>query len=1328
MGAFQFDDTIELTLESTRARYAKTKSGTDFAAIVNSIALPNTDTKIWSNLFLVKQVYNVMWHVVILLVATRNRTTIRETLIDFRNKALESKGATKKWWEEHSIPKIMQLVDNLEDTEWLTIKKLLVKEIYLPVRPEAFNEYFFASGNAESKMIDVVISHSLKMDFGSVQQILSDDSESELIVAEWLDVINSYEENKVDSENWTENLMSLTYPFHVTPMVEDFLRFNFSDNTTNEDEVRDTRATKIVEKTVDVEEQGPKKAAFNKELANEQAIVVNQLEEIKILSKILNSPGSNIVSAYFTKLRDYVHSAYFNFKDVPENCVRVQAQHQTVSRSNKETANTRSVLPGAQVDVCGLVFSCGSLSYKFPLEEVDLPTLKKYIQTSSLPTDKAVYLPFSTKLQDYIGADVVATSYEETIEAICRQIYDTFDEVKYEVVSKWIEAQDTSDISSLKALSTLTPVSEELFDEMLGKSAGKVKDYLDEYFPPNRTEEVKPPKKAKPDKWKTVTIPDKIEVESTKRKLDDKFLDYRCQHWLSWAEIVNWKKAYMADSMVSKENKEELLSYQIWQKKILEFTMTFAEMTEAGFFICKSCGSILNQRKYLASGSYQDGSFVTSYWPMVESINELQVAKNIPEILRFLDKRFEELCYLIQVYNFVGADNSIRSRKIKEILTWLTVFSASMSKKRFVDFKESVLPQSKLERFSLEDELLKSPETSYFTISTVLVVSLCLLIVDMNLDQVQRLPQVEPLGTAHFRNIKDALFKDVEFRVGDTLQTAGDNQPFAYLLYYISGMLVNTKLWKNQDFYFNFIYKRRGRKSKKPVAPPTIDFKLHREALELLVDIWNIMQMPKEWLELSTKDEMVGFFQNIAIRAKHTYREMNAIDSSFFDTKTDDGEVLDKDIKPQQFRIPFPAYILPPMEKKHVNFAPLFKTGTFPKYGLDYTVKLKFPTIECDTSLNPEWKPCKVKHRLLTKFTMWKKQQDSSKVKDSKALLFPKYTEPDKTPIPEVDTNAAAFLNNTKTTYIIDHNHLGEPLSKPVEITEDRVHKVHHRDFGDVIYYTNSKLQMQIFYDPISLQLQGYQRKQKVEPVIKHAVLQYRLSAMDMISTIGIPFPYLSWVIPIDCEPDVIERVARERSLNMERILRKIRTFCYSVFVFQRPLQQERLEKIRREISGSAKAEDIEIPASVFLSRDYSWTHKFKGGKSLGHVMNHCLQAQEAKRLVYATLGNIYRRFSSTSSLKKVKSVFDEILTMACAMEDTEDNFFDIVPLSFDTTEVQINMINSGTKNDDGEDVEDVNYDELQEQQANDDQEEELDMLAEELRDNLDERENLDAL
>jgi hypothetical protein len=96
--------------------------------------------------------------------------------------------------------------------------------------------------------------------------------------------------------------------------------------------------------------------------------------------------------------------------------------------------------------------------------------------------------------------------------------------------------------------------------------------------------------------------------------------------------------------------------------------------------------------------------------------------------------------------------------------------------------------------------------------------------------------------------------------------------------------------------------------------------------------------------------------------------------------------------------------------------------------------------------------------------------------------------------------------------------------------------------------------------------------------------------------------------------------------------------------------------------------------------------------------------------------------------LKKVKSVFDEILTMACAMEDTDDNFFDIVPLSFDTTEVQINMINSGTKNVDGEDVEDVNYDELQEQQANDDQEEELDMLAEELRDNLDERENLDAL
>ena len=42
-------------------------------------------------------------------------------------------------------------------------------------------------------------------------------------------------------------------------------------------------------------------------------------------------------------------------------------------------------------------------------------------------------------------------------------------------------------------------------------------------------------------------------------------------------------------------------------------------MTESGFFICRSCGSILNQRKYLASGSYVDGMFVTTYFPWLKN-------------------------------------------------------------------------------------------------------------------------------------------------------------------------------------------------------------------------------------------------------------------------------------------------------------------------------------------------------------------------------------------------------------------------------------------------------------------------------------------------------------------------------------------------------------------------------------------------------------------------------------------------------------------------------------------------------------------------------------
>ena len=308
-------------------------------------------------------------------------------------------------------------------------------------------------------------------------------------------------------------------------------------------------------------------------------------------------------------------------------------------------------------------------------------------------------------------------------------------------------------------------------------------------------------------------------------------------------------------------------------------------MTESGFFICKSCGSILNQRKYLASGSYVDGMFVTTYFPLVEKLRELNINQSMPQLVRFLDKRFEEICFLLQVFNFVGADNNLRVRKIKEIFTWLNIFASSMEKPKYQIFQDQLVGD-KIELIRLKDSLLNYPEKNYSSITLILVVSLCLLITEINLDQIQRLPDLLPLGISDFKKNADTLFKNLEIKVGDTYYDYQANLPFSYLLYYISGMLIRTNLWNNQDFYFNFIYEKRGRKRKNVVEkPPVIEASKQRMALETLVNIWDCVCSSQDWLEANNNVELIDFCKNIGLRAKQNYNLIKTLGESFFKEK-----------------------------------------------------------------------------------------------------------------------------------------------------------------------------------------------------------------------------------------------------------------------------------------------------------------------------------------------------------------------------------------------------------------------------------------------------------
>ena len=125
MNTFEFDEIIELTLEHTKSKYS---AKLPYDKIVNSITLSTKDNKIWGNVFLVRLIYDIMWYVVLFLRGQKlGSTAFRKELVDYRTKMLKNKGLLKRWWEDTSVPQILNHFENLEGSQWLDIKTINIK-------------------------------------------------------------------------------------------------------------------------------------------------------------------------------------------------------------------------------------------------------------------------------------------------------------------------------------------------------------------------------------------------------------------------------------------------------------------------------------------------------------------------------------------------------------------------------------------------------------------------------------------------------------------------------------------------------------------------------------------------------------------------------------------------------------------------------------------------------------------------------------------------------------------------------------------------------------------------------------------------------------------------------------------------------------------------------------------------------------------------------------------------------------------------------------------------------------------------------------------------
>ena len=152
-------------------------------------------------------------------------------------------------------------------------------------------------------------------------------------------------------------------------------------------------------------------------------------------------------------------------------------------------------------------------------------------------------------------------------------------------------------------------------------------------------------------------------------------------------------------------------------------------------------------------------------------------------------------------------------------------------------------------------------------------------------------------------------------------------------------------------------------------------------------------------------------------------------------------------------------------------------------------------------------------------------------------------------------------------TYIFDHDHNGYSIYKPITIIDDGskfLLKKNHPFFKkDVMFYTNNKLQIDIFYDPINQLLLGYKERNKDFQLPKKSNIYIKInrSIANRLKYLGYPSKFINiadankeiqHIYKVQDNPqfiikNIVGDISRTRIDNLKKSLSDIQRYIYRI-------------------------------------------------------------------------------------------------------------------------------------------------------------------------------------
>lgn len=770
------------------------------------------------------------------------------------------------------------------------IKILIFKGPYLynTERTDIFNKVDSSeTSNGEYIYIDIVVPQTNFIDYNTIETIL-DPEELNTDIPEIInnllndDFSNDLDERRryfIDTDHKIQKLFDTGI---IIPIVDDFLLYNRdnekyvrsdSSKILNKDEEykknkEDTKIKFIINKISSTSDyyknEKEIKSLFYAPLQNRNAILVNSIEDIKIINKLSNLTKSNNENLdLLTDLKNYNSYPYISFRDFVKVGFRFFGDKTTVSyrninfnKKNSQILETRIINDVSNINIVGFAIvntkdtpECLSINDFIDIntttniEDGNLLNIvtslindklrSKMDKTYKSMIEKNYYLLFDSKNMDInipnyntgatmskndVAKTFMAYLYDNMLDSIINifkkdilkdnnYLYNNFKKLdhiknKYPDISNKLYADSVNDIDNI------------IYHDKIVKDED-IYDYNEDIFLGlygNVHKLPTAPIKLKPLIPRILINDIDFKVDEKNKEKEDETIDLNenindnineyvkavCQHIISLDKITEIKK----------------YNETLYSRLIYEYTQQYVEMDPNQNYICKSCKSDINIKRYIIDGAFDNKTqqFIPLTISITSYIEDLPEYDKYKIAIKSIDKIIDRIGLII---NFPGISGIIYSSKSKRRLLIKDVIELVLNNNKnleqYMPIRDKLLKdyglskeKSKLFKFTLDNDIFiyssKDKDKSIFKITkynNVISYISIIIILELTDSQILNFKNDKICSYLIYKKIGYTLFDGINIIVNKDydLTPIREYPILCYIIYIISCSFCKYNIW-----------------------------------------------------------------------------------------------------------------------------------------------------------------------------------------------------------------------------------------------------------------------------------------------------------------------------------------------------------------------------------------------------------------------------------------------------------------------------------------------------------------------------------------------------